>query len=207
MALEAIDSRCDAWRCLSGAGRGVVATLAVTALMGSNKLALAVMPHEVEIGRLRGLLDTLDARYGAGRYSAVTPWGYTDFHIIRVLWPQIDVRALVSANVIVKPSGPQTRRQLLAAYYSGRYAERMEDLGGIDKPIVYVGFRETFSVENLRAISRRVAPHYVERMLARLAPIDHRDSWLWRDPRAHFGLIAQNGHYLAYEVSVNRGNR
>lgn len=207
LALEGLNQRTVMWRRLSAVGKAAIATLAVAVLMVSNKVVLAVMPHEVEIASLRGLLDKLDQRYGAGHYTVVTPWGYTDFHIIRVLWPNVDVRDLVRSNSIVMTFGSQSRKQLLSAYYDGRFAERTEDLAAIGKPIVYVGFRETFSVENLRSMSQRIAPEYVGNMLKKIRLVDHRESWLWRDSRAHFKPVALNGHYLAYELSLNWDNR
>ncbi len=207
LALEGLHTRFEVWRQLSVAGKTAMATLAVIVLMASNKLALAVMPHEVQIGSLRGLLHSLDERYGVNRYVVLTPWGYTDFNIIRVLWPHVDVRDLRAGKAIVRTHGSQTRRQLLSTYYDGHFAERPQDLAAIDKPLVYVGFRETFSVENLRSMSQRVAPQYVANMLRKIPLVDHRESWLWHDPHAHFYPIADNGHYLAYEVSLNRDNR
>ena len=69
--------------------RGV---LGVLVLLASDAVMLPIMPHKVDLPRLTQALASLDTRYGPGGYQLIAADGYADFHIIRVLWPDRDVR-------------------------------------------------------------------------------------------------------------------
>ncbi len=97
---------------------------------------------------MREAIDVLDARFGAGGYVLLTATGYTDFHMIRVLWPEIDARDPSTAETYVHPGG-RSRERAMAAWYGGRQVESLGSLREIGKPVAYLGYRQTFAAENL----------------------------------------------------------
>ncbi|MGH8249951.1 MAG: hypothetical protein ACREVI_04515 [Steroidobacteraceae bacterium] len=202
LALEVIAIRFRWWMGRTRIQKSVIATLAVLIAMTSNALVIAVMPHEVEIRQLRALFVEVDRRFGEGGYVVLTPWAYTDFQVIRVLWPAIDVRDVGSSWMSVR-TDLSTREQALDAWHDGRNIESPAGLAELDRPLVYIGFRHTFSVENLRAMLEFTAGKtFADGLLGNLDLVDHfAKSWLWKHPDYEFREIARSGHYRAFEVT------
>lgn len=205
LALEVINERFDAWRRLSNARKSAVAVLGVMVLMGSNSIMLAIMPHRVDVGQLRAALRTLDEQYGAGRYSLLTARGYTDFHLIRVMWPKRDVRDVGTAAMVVR-TDRRPREQALRAYLGDRYHESLTELARIDRPLVFIGYRHTFAAENLRMMLNSVSQRFGDRLLGKVTLVEHlftaETQWLWGSPEVRLEPVAQIGHYVAFEVSI-----
>lgn len=206
LALEVINTRFDAWRRLSTVGKSVAATVAVIVLMASNASFLAIMPHKVDLGQLQTVLKTLDERYGAGRYVLLTTSGYTDFNIIRVLWPERDVRDVSTAVMWVK-ADDRPRADYLREYLGDRYLENLSDLETVARPLVMIGFEKTFAAANLQAMMNRVAPGMGDRLTGKVDFAQHLyrpyTEWLWRNPEIRLEPVAQVGNYETFEVLIN----
>jgi hypothetical protein len=205
LAIEAIELRWRAWQGMSDTRRCAVAVAVVLVLTASNALMLKIMPHRVQIPQMRAMLDTLDARYGKDGYTLLTSSGYTDFQLIRVLWPDIDARdASTDTNAI---RGRRSRARMLAIYTGDRFVESIAELREIGHPLVYFGYRETFAAENLRDVIGWVSPALATRLLGTITLTDrlHTDAtkWLWASPEVRLDPLGQSGHYLAYEVVLS----
>jgi hypothetical protein len=205
LAIEAVELRWRAWHGLSDARKCAVAVAIVLVLTASNALMLKIMPHRVQIPQMRALLDALDARYGKGGYALLTSSGYTDFQLIRVLWPDIDARDVGTDTISV--SGRRPREKHLTAYMGERHPNSIEELRAIGRPLVYFGYRETFAAENLRDVISRVSPPLADRLLGTITLVDrlHTEAtkWLWDSPQVRLEPVGQSGHYLAYEVTLS----
>jgi hypothetical protein len=198
LALEAVT---NLWRSLE---RGA-ALVAIALVIATNAAVLAIMPHRVDTGEMRQAIDALDARFGAGGYVLLTATGYTDFHMIRVLWPEIDVRDPSTAETYVHP-GLGSREQAIAAWYGGRQVETLASLRKVGKPVAYLGYRQTFAAENLHDMLARASPALAARVLGkvslndRLFPVSTK--WLWDSPDVTVVPIARIGHYHAFEIRL-----
>jgi hypothetical protein len=164
------------------------------------------MPHRIHTGQMRAALDMLDARYGAGGYVLLTATGYTDFHMIRVLWPDVDVRDPSTAETYVHP-GARGREQALEAWYQGRQVESVEALRRLGKPVAWLGYGQTFAADNLRELLERMSPALAARVLRKVQLPDRlfapSTEWLWGDPAVRFEPIATTGHYRTYAVAFD----
>jgi hypothetical protein len=204
LALEVINTRVRAWWGLSARGKGVAASAAVLVLLGSDWLALSLMPHEAHLGRLRALLQQLDARYGADNYTILSPWVLNEFHLLRVLWPEMDVRG-VQIHVEDDAGGRQPQRRLRDVYYRGRNVESVAELRGIGRPLVYLGTVEPIGFDMFRILGR-IAPDFTARLAAKLQPTDHlytaESRWLWDNPETQLQPVASADYYRALEVSL-----
>ncbi len=205
LALEAIASRWRRWRELRAGGRAALAALAAAVLLASNALILAIMPHRVNTTEMRAMLDHFDQRFGENGYVLLTATGYTDFQMIRVLWPGVDVRDASTDEIFVH-EGRRGRREALDAWLGGRYLDSVEALRALGKPVVYMGYRQTFAAENLRAIMAALSAPLADRLLGKVDLIDRlfppSTAWLWKSPETQLEPIAQIGHYHAFEVKL-----
>jgi len=154
---------------------------------------------------MRSMIATLDGRYGAGRYALLTSSGYTDFQLIRVLWPEVDARDVSTDTIVFR--GHRTRKIAFDWYTSSRHPNSIEELRALGRPLVYFGYRQTFAAENLRAIISYISPPLAARLLGQITLVDrlHTEAtaWLWNSPEVRLDPIAQSGHYLAYEVKLS----
>ena len=204
LAFEAIELRWRAWLKMSNAGRCAIACLAVIVILASDALMLAIMPHRVQMDQMQAMIRSLDARYGAGRYSLLTSSGYTDFQLIRVLWPGVDARDVGTDTIAIRDGRP--REAALTSFMGDRHPHSVDELRAIDRTLVYFGYRQTFAAENLRAIIGAVSPAFAERLLGEITLVDrlHTEAtaWLWNSPAVTLDPIGKSGHYLAYEVEL-----
>jgi len=205
LAIEAIELRWRAWQRMSDGARCAVAVAAVVVLMAGNALTLKIMPHRVQLDQMQAMIQTLNARYGADRYALLTSSGYTDFQLIRVLWPEVDARDVGTDTIFFR--GDRPRERALDWYTSSRHPNSIEDLRALNRPLVYFGYRQTFAAENLRAIISYFSPSLATRLLGEINLVDrlHTDAtaWLWNSPELRLDPIAESGHYLAYEVKLS----
>lgn len=208
LSLEVITERLDVWRRLSDAGKSAVSVLAVAVLMASNAFMLAIMPHKVDLGMLRELLGILDERYGADRYVLLTSNGYTDFHLIRVMWPGRDVRDVGTSAMLVN-TNYGSRDARLHKYLGDHYFTSVAQLAAMDRPLVFMGFEKTFAAANLRMLLDRVSTGLGDRLMGNVDLVEHLYTpytrWLWENPRVRLIPVAQAGHYRALAVSVPGG--
>jgi hypothetical protein len=203
LALEAIVKRTATWGRMGSVGKSIAAASGVAILMASNFLVLAISPHRVDLKQLDRMIASLDERYGAGRYAMFTARGYTDFHIIRLLWPAVDVRhAGASAMAVHAKSG--SRDSALDAYMGQRHPDSIEELASLDRPLVYMGYQRTFAADNLRTLLNSASRGLGDRLVGRVELVDHmyppETQWLWDDPNVRLRPVSQIGHYLAFEI-------
>jgi hypothetical protein len=177
----------------------------VVVLMAANAFFLAIMPHKVDLGRMRALLGALDARYGADGYVLLAANAYSDFHLIRVLWPERDVR-FIAVPVLALDTTRHARDEALRGYFGDRYVERLSGLASTGKPLVFFGFRATLAAGNLRALLDRVSPALGERLLGRVRLVSHlytpATAWLWENPAVELEPVAASAPYEAFEVLI-----
>lgn len=205
LAFEAIGIRVRAWTNLTYKSRCAISVFAVLVIMVSNSFMLAVMTHRVDLDQLHAMLAMLDRRYGAGRYALLTAAGYTDFQIVRVLWPDVDVRDVSTATIAVR-KGRRSRKQALDSYLGDRYHDSIEELRTLHRPLIYVGYPRRFAAVNLRPMLSFISPRLADGLLGKVDLNDRlylpATRWLWQSPDVRLQPLAQVGHYRAFEVQI-----
>jgi hypothetical protein len=203
LALEAVATRSVKWQRMGG-GLGWATAIAV--IMATNAFVMTIMPHRVDTGQMRSALDSLDSRFGPGGYVLLTATGYTDFHMIRVLWPDVDVRDPSTADTYVHAS-ERSREQALDAWYQGREVESIAALRRLGKPVAYIGYGRTFAAENLQNLAARISPALAGRVGESLRLPERlfapSTAWLWQGPGVTLVPIAKTGHYRTFEVRID----
>jgi hypothetical protein len=172
-------------------------------VVGTNALALAVMMHEVRMDHLQQTVSELDRTYGSN-YAILVPWALTDFHYLRVAYP--NRRVYVVQSVFPDAPGAEWWRRLQDRYYRGqviRSVDELEALSGQGTHLVYLGFNENFAVANLRRIVSHVPLLHLERQFAKTQFIDHLAlSWMRFDPAVSLKKRLQRGYYEVYDVGT-----
>ncbi len=205
LALEALGSRWQAWHRGPGILAPGVALAGLAVIMATNAIVLAIMPHRVVIPEMREALDVLDARYGAGGYVLLTATGYPDFHLVRVLWPAVDVRDPGTAETYVH-DGARSREQAIDAWYGGREIGSLDELRQLGKPVAWLGYRRTFAAENLHDMVARLSPALAARLSGSVTLPDRlfppASEWLWGSADVAFEPLAEVGHYHVYALRI-----
>lgn len=204
LALEALNRRICAWQRWPGWRKQGMSALGIILLMGSNWLTLFIMPHEVDTRQMARMLAELDHRYGPGDYMILTPWGYTNFHLLRVLWPQIDARNISMSGMALNPDLAD-KQEVIADYHHRQCYSRIDDLPLNGKPLVFMSYLHTFGAENLRAVLQFISPELMQWVMGDLRLVDHlyttESKWLWDSPAIKMVTIERVGHYLCFEIT------
>ncbi len=170
--------------------------------LGLHKLALAVMPHEVNVFDLRRLVAKIEAHSVDDDYAIVTSSLYTDFHILRVLWPELDVYDADGTLHVVSRSG-QAPEELADAYLDGREVASARALSQIPQPVYYFGFERTFALENMALILGTISAGLGDKLRSSFDHKSHlRSTWVWQREQIELQRIGRAGHYRAFHVAI-----
>jgi hypothetical protein len=203
LALEALSRRNRAWQRCSDWRRLGLSVLGVILVMSCSWLTLFTMPHEVDMRQMNRMLSSLDQRYGAGKYSILTTTGYTDFHLLRVLWPRVDTYN-VNLSAFAVNTVSADRQQALYAYHRGKCYSHLDELPLDGKPLVLVCYLYTFGAENLKAALQFISPELEHWVMGGVPLVNHLytegSKWLWDSPYIKMVPINRVGHYLAFEI-------
>ena len=203
LAIEAFVKKSFFWQKISIKHKSSIVTLGIIVLMLSNWPTIAIMPHEVDIRQLDKMIQNLNHRYGSGNYIIITPWGYTTFNILQVLWPEVDVRYIDTKGIIVNEEHVD-RKSALGKYLHGRYYDNMAEMRKEGRPMVLMSYVHTFAAENMRKMMLSISPAFTERIMGNLQLVNHLYSkgskWFWSNPDVTMEKIAKVGHYLAFEI-------
>ena len=205
LMVEVVNQRFSFWQRLSTRAKTAAASFGVIVIMLSNYLIISIMPHDIEIRQIDKMLQALDHRYGAGKYSIFTPHGYTTFHILRVLWPEVDAYNINVRKFAVNEKRFD-RKLALEAYHHGRYYDNLVELDRNDRPMVLMGYINTFGAENMRDMLQWISPSLAEFLMGNLELSEKffraEISWLWASPNVTLEPVERVGHYVAFELKV-----
>ena len=202
LVVVSLDAVKDHARLLLGRwpGRICVATVFLT-LAISGSLAQRIIGHEVERAAMQRVMSDLDRSFGPGEYRIVVPWLYSDFHYLRVAYPELDVRTVFTSDRAQLSVRWQKR------YYGARAVVSLAELQELSEPIIYLGFDESMPVANLRQMMRavplRAMAEWMDVRMARMSNERHFDgSWMWNHPCIRLAPAQRHSHYIWAEVSV-----
>jgi hypothetical protein len=194
LAADGLAPRVAGWWRRSRPAVIAAAGLALLIVVGSNLLALSIMTHELRIDQLHRLIARLDQAYAGRGYAILTPYTYTDFHYLRFAYPELPIYTV--QTVFERPIDN-------ASYYPGRVVPDLTRLSSVEGELVYLGFRENLSVENLRWIVGHLPLPILARQFERKQFLNHLAlSWMWGSADLVFEEPLREGHYLAYPVRL-----
>jgi hypothetical protein len=178
---------------------------AAVALVGATiavaTLAQPILEHEVMAGDAERVIRRLDARYGGpAGYTLLTTWN-TDFHYLRVAYP--DHRILsVEHWEKGKLNEPLTGEEV--EHFQGRLLRDAKDLERRPRPWLYYGFESNFALANLARTAGQLPGALGARAGAAIArgmvQNQFNSGWVRSDARFRFVPVLRIGHYRVDEV-------
>jgi len=163
--------------------------------------SLPFMPYEMNAGELRRLAERV---HEIDVHAAVLiPWNYTDFHYLRVAFPERSVYLVQSplnkANEIVTDPEWMRRRQRTYGDVFIADSASMQRLEG--RALYYIGHGMLPPLRNLKRVASTLGLDLIARRIDDMNPLNHiARSWLWHDPEYIFQPVARDGNYSLYRV-------
>jgi hypothetical protein len=179
-----------------------LASLMVFVVLTGSVAAQSFMPYETDADRLIRAV-----RYEAPDDETVIllPWNYTDFHLLRFVFPQRPIYLVQSAVMTNGESieDPAWTAGRLAAYgrhyLSNAYAFPAEL---VDRRVLFIGWTILPSLQNLHEFLRFTGLSRLAEHLESSRFLDHmKQSWLWDCPNTEFREVARYGQYRVHEVN------
>ncbi|MCG6892161.1 MAG: hypothetical protein LJE65_01010 [Desulfobacteraceae bacterium] len=180
----------------------LAAGIVILCLSGTAYAAQFVMPHEVRWDQFRTIFKRLDGRYGVGNYTILIPWSYTDYHFLRFVYPERDIFN-VNSNEMSGLGDGEWKADLenSASYYGSRLLRTKDEIMALQKPIIYLGFKENHTAYNLMKIADAMGMDNVVRRIRSVGLLDHlTTSWMWDSPHFSFKPLFRVDHYNVLEV-------
>jgi hypothetical protein len=174
-------------------------------------IAQPLAEHEVRTGQFDIALGKIQDMAGSQVYSVLLPWEYTDFHYLRVAYPDLNVFSVyVYSNNDVSEDRTAAWKSFQDKFYGERVLHNLDDtktLGGIK---YYVGFGYTFPIENLKHVLEALPDwgllQIILDKLNSISPLIHYEtSWMWNNPNVDLQLLDEIGHYKIFRVDVPSG--
>lgn len=185
----------------------LLAGLLVFTVALSSRTVQGLTEHEVEMYSMHRLLKRLDAVLGPGAYAVVTPWEYSTFLYLRLVYPNRAVYDGFDPRLVGEPDWMAAQEK----FFDGYLLRNMDQVRAISDPLVYIGFPEAMPIANLRDWTDWTPDpirQAVLRKLDSLGALKHISlSWMWHAPELSLSPMAQVGNYTAYNVEVREADR
>lgn len=180
-----------------------VACLLAVALAALGRMAQPFLEHEVKSEQIAQTLEALDLRYGgSGSYTLLTAWHHTDYHFLRVTYPNHRIRSVERTvdRRSVSELNARDRR-----FYGDEIVLRFEELATVPRPWLYFGFEANHAIANFRWLADRLPNEglsiWARGIIDRMAKRAHfHTTWVCRDPRLVLVPVLDHGHYRVAEL-------
>ena len=186
--------------------RITAAAVVVVFLVTSDWLTLKFMEHEVNYHDIKKAVNRLDNDYQEkDNYTILTPWAYTDFHILRFMYPDHRIYSVRDYD-LDRPKRPaeyvENLKKMQQQYIKPYLMASPQQLHLLDNtPVIYFGFIENFSIENIQRLFKKLS---AKRALAKFNAMSLNNhltvSWLWYDPDFELQPFFESGHYKIFRV-------
>ncbi len=185
-------------------GAGLIAGMGILA---GNVVLLPLSLYEVQADGFERALDRLDAELGEDQYVVLVPWFYTDYQYLRVAYPERSFY-LVYRGWREQEKTPEAE-DAFVAYENRYYGERLlRDPAAVaavadGRPIVYLGFEEIHTVQNLRAAVAKQPIMDFSQQLGQMAFSNKLAfGWPWTSDAVDLTFRFQVGHYQVWDVAL-----
>jgi hypothetical protein len=196
LALQTLAAWLDPWLRRRPRTAGITAALVAAILVLSSQAAQLLTAHEVRMDQLHALIGQLEERADGRPYAVLTPWAYTDFHYLRVAYPDLPVYNVSSKDASIDDSD----------FYGPRRIDDLAALSALPERLFYLGFDEAFPVHNIAELAGWLPPALEQPIKAKLdtfSLVEHlKTSWMWDDPAVSLVESGGLGHYRIFEVQL-----
>lgn len=198
LGLEALWSRIQNWQ---PAGRIIWAAVFSVIMIAGTIVAQYFLPYETEANQL------IQAVHSEAPPDSTTivllPWNYTDFHMLRFVFPDKPIYLVQSAvdqqgRLINDPIWTDKRAEM----YGPHYLPDTEALFSLSNHrMIYIGWTVLPSLQNLHDFLMMTGLQGLAGQMEGFEFLNHlTQSWLWHDPQYSLNEMARYGQYQVYEV-------
>jgi len=162
---------------------------------------LPFMPYEMNAGELRRLVNRVHEI--DTRAAVLVPWNYTDFHYLRVAFPNRAIYLVQSpvneeGEVVVESHWLRRRQNAYGDAFIADTAS-LKRLEG--RALYYIGHGVLPPLQNLARVASVLGLKVVAKRIDDMNPLNHiAHSWMWNSPDFVFYLVARDGNYRLYRV-------
>jgi hypothetical protein len=170
-------------------------------VIGGSAAAQSVMPYEADTDYL---IRAVRSEAPSPSDIILLPWNYSDFHLLRFLYPEKAIYLVQSAatergELIDDPAWTTRRAAIYGEYFLPNAEALPVDLS--ERRALYIGWTILPSLQNLHDFLEFLRFPRLASYLESSRFINHMtQSWLVQDPRFQLRKVAQYGQYRVYEV-------
>jgi hypothetical protein len=170
-------------------------------LLAGSAAAQPFMPYEAQANDLVALVQ---AETTSDDVAVLLPWSYSDFHLLRFVFPDKPVYLVQSARTESgQPVDDQIWTDQYRRLYGARYIPDARALATITQHrLLYVGWTILPSLHNAAQLLEELGLGGYSELLLGAGVRDHlSESWLWSDPAFRLSYVIQREQYMVYEVN------
>lgn len=172
-------------------------------IVSLNLLALRLMPYEVDLFQLRKALTQSTDYADSESPVFLSSWRFTEFHILRVLYPELDVYSVDTWEMAIDRRSNTSEEALRQIYHGGRQIDTLDQLGELTGPMFLIGFEYAFPPTNLAGLANAVRPGTGDDLLESLNLLNHLETgWIWNDENLRMRPIVSLQNYRVFKVML-----
>jgi hypothetical protein len=196
LGAEALGSR------LPPPSRARIAAMVVLIALGSNWVAIRLMPTELDRPAL--LQAVREIRTEAADASILVPWAYTDASFLRVVLPREPIYSVHSPRGLGVSEDLERRwHGRYVEWYEGHHIADDETLDALlaGHPVYYLGWHRYPPIEFVTSAAEGMGWRGLAERLRRMDLLDHLEtSWVRDRPDLRFEPAGSVGQYLYFRV-------
>jgi hypothetical protein len=176
---------------------------AILAINVTNYMLVRLMPYELDRPAMMEAVSEIRHRDDDARI--LVPWMYTDYHFLRIIFPDLPI-----FNVNSPPVPDELDRAIVSAWetrftdwYGDRYLAGPGQLSGLmqEAPVYYLGWTVYPPVQQVRIFSKATGWQALGDKLQQLSLMNHLEqSWVWQSADLDLRPAGQSGQYQYFRV-------
>ncbi|MDR9405010.1 MAG: hypothetical protein RI580_16425, partial [Halothece sp. Uz-M2-17] len=191
--------------------RRSISAIAIAALIVTAALAQPFTAHEVRIDQFEAVRQKIQSEAGDQPFSILIPWQYTDFHYLRVTYPNLPVFSVYEDQNL---TGDQfvSWQNFQEKNYPNRILRNFNQVSTLEGIKFYIGYGYTFPIENIEETLKSLPQDSLrQKILAQIqsmSPLIHLEkSWIWNHGEINLQPMGKIGHYQIFRVELLKTNQ
>ena len=198
LGMDSLYSRVDFSRRFRLAGFAAV----LLAIVGMNAVMMRLMPYELVRPALLEAVREIQERDNDA--YILVPWAYTDFHFLRLMFPDARIFNVNMARPYMGGPGLlEEWKKRLSGWYGDRFVagtDRVHEMLAV-APVYYLGWRTYPPLQNVRDFARYVGLASLDKRLDHLGLLNHLEqSAIWDAPDIRLVPAGRSGQYEIFQV-------
>ncbi len=191
---------------LEGILRQVFTAVSILLVLGLNILFVRLMPYELDRVSLTKTVNTILQQNQ--RASILIPWTYTDFHFLRMMFPEASIKNVHTPHggTEVLSFDPKWEKRL-SDWYGDAFTAKISQVIPLWErgKVFYVSWTYYPPVEFVKRVSEVLGLSFLSRKIGQLDLLNHQEeSWLWGYPGLKFSPVGEIGQYSYFSLTQKK---